>query len=111
MRKVPVLKDGNFILTERWDGRLASKPAPVKQAGDFSPLVLSQRCNPEVPGTEILAGGGRSLVSGRPAAAGARERVPVLAARERQEQRLQGLPAQGTSHTAIYLLTFMKDDH
>lgn len=92
------MKDGNFILTERYDGRPASVTAPVKDGHDFPPLVLLQHCNPEVPGAETLVVCSGSLVSGRPAAAGARERVPVLAAHEPQEQRLKGLPAQGTSH-------------
>lgn len=92
------MKDGDFILTERYGGRPASVTAPVQEGCDSPPLVLLQRCNPEVPGAEAPVGRGRSLVSGRPAAAGARERVPVLAAHEPQEPRLQGLPAQGTSH-------------
>lgn len=98
VRRVPVMKDGNFILTERYDGRRASVTAPVREGCDCPLLVLLQHCNPEVPGAETLVGCGRSLVSGRPAAAGARERVPVLAAHEPQEPRLEGLPAQGASH-------------
>lgn len=106
VRKVPVMKDGNFILTERYNGTLNASLEDglirkEEKVVNVPPLVLLQHCNPKVPGAETLIFCGWSLVPSRPAAAGTRKRVPVLAAHEPQESRLKGLPAQGTS-----LITF-----
>lgn len=100
------MKDGNFILTERYNGSPASLYASLEpglirkeeKVVNVPPLVLLQHCNPDVPGAETLIFCGRSLVPSRPAAAGSRERVPILAAHQPQDSRLKGLPAQGTSH-------------